>query len=138
MMYNFHTTNVEIKDGKTTFNSIFIYPFLDAVATFLADSVNWSKAGFRRGETPLQSMAKQLKTLELYKEENHSYLADGIIKLYGLKGLEVMLLETSGCFASSNRAKHSFDHHKGLFGALSMLKSIANQFNKAIIQTFCK
>ncbi|RCI06048.1 hypothetical protein CU098_013542, partial [Rhizopus stolonifer] len=46
--YNFHTTNVDIKDGETAFNSIFIYPFLEAEATFLADSVNWSKAGFRR------------------------------------------------------------------------------------------
>lgn len=82
-------------------------------------------------------MAKQTRTLELYKEESHSYLADGIIKLYGLKDLEILLLEISGSFASMDRAKHSFDHHKGVFRALSMLKSIADKYEKAYIETFC-
>ena len=83
-------------------------------------------------------MAKQLKILGLYKEENHSYLSDGIIKLYGLKGLEVLLLEASGSFASMDWAKHSFGHHKDVFGALSMLKSIADKCEKASIEAFCQ
>ncbi|ORE08036.1 hypothetical protein BCV72DRAFT_304060 [Rhizopus microsporus var. microsporus] len=83
-------------------------------------------------------MAKQLKILELHKEENHSYLADGIVKLYGPKDLEVLLLETSSSFASIDRAKYLFDHHKGFFGTLSMLKLTADKFHKASIETFCK
>lgn len=90
-----------------------------------------AKTRFRRGEAPLQSMATQTRTLELYKEESHSYLADVIIK-----GLESLLLEISGSFASMDRAKHSFDHHKGVFRALSMLKSIADKYEKAYIEAF--
>lgn len=117
---------------------MFVFPFLDALATFLAETKQWCKAGFRHGEAPLKAMATQLKTLEFVNEDIHSYLADGILKLYGLKGLEVMLVETSGCFGSTDRPKHSFDHHKGVFGSLSMLKSIADQFFHATIDTFCK
>ncbi|GAA5798331.1 hypothetical protein HPULCUR_003733 [Helicostylum pulchrum] len=136
--FAFHTTNVDVKDGETTFNSLFIYPFIEAVATFVANTVTWSKAGFRRGEVPLQSMAKQLKSLEFYDEESHTHLADGLFKLYGLKGLEILLLESSGCFGNTDRVKHSFDHHKGLFGALSMLKQIADSFHKASVDSFSK
>ncbi|KAG1471658.1 hypothetical protein G6F56_001993 [Rhizopus delemar] len=81
-------------------------------------------------------MGKQLKSIPLYKEDNHSYLADEIIKLYGPENIEVLLLETSGCFGSNDKPKISFDHHKGLFGALAMLKSIADEFPMATVGTF--
>ncbi|KAI9258446.1 hypothetical protein EDC94DRAFT_635717 [Helicostylum pulchrum] len=120
--FAFHTTNVDIEDGETTFNSLFIYPFIEAVTAFVANT----------------SMAKQLKSFEFYDEESHTYLADGLFKLYGLKGLGILLLETSGCFGNTDRVKHSFDHHKGLFGSLSMLKQISDSFHKASVDTFSK
>ncbi|KAI7899312.1 uncharacterized protein BX663DRAFT_441561 [Cokeromyces recurvatus] len=83
-------------------------------------------------------MGKQLKTLPLYEEDNHSYLADGVIKLYGLKNIEILLLETSGCFGSTDKSKIAFDHHKGLFEVLAMLKSIADEFPMASVETFQK
>ncbi|KAG1055544.1 hypothetical protein G6F43_002499 [Rhizopus delemar] len=137
-IYNFHTTTIDIKDGEATFNSLFIYPFLEAVTTWLKESEDWCKAGFRHGETPLVSMGEQLKTLPLYKEDSHIYLADGIIKLNGVKNIEILLLETSGCFGSIDRSKIAFDHHKGLFGALAMLKSIADEFPMASMEAFQK
>jgi hypothetical protein len=81
-------------------------------------------------------MSKQLEALPLYEEDNHLYLADGIIRLYGLKGIEVLLLETSGCFSNKDRSKIGFDHHKDLFGAFVMLKSIADEFSLASVNTF--
>lgn len=108
------------------------------MTTWLKESQDWCKAGFRPGETQLISMGKQLKNIPLYKEDNHSYLADGIIKLYGLKNIEIVLLETSGCFGSIDKSKIAFDHHKGLFGALAMLKSIADEFPMATVETFQK
>ncbi|KAG1466888.1 hypothetical protein G6F56_004605 [Rhizopus delemar] len=137
-IYNFHTTTVDVKDGEATFNSLFIYPFLETVTTWLKESQDWCKAGFRPGETQLISMGKQLKNIPLYKEDNYSYLVDGIIKLYGLKNIEIVLLETSGCFGSIDKSKIAFDHHKGLFGALAMLKSIADEFPMATVETFQK
>lgn len=108
------------------------------MTTWLKESQDWCKAGFRPGETQLISMGKQLKNIPLYKEDNHSYLADGIIKLYGLKNIEIVLLETSGCFGSIDKSKIAFDHHKGLFGALAMLKSIADEFPMATVEAFQK
>ncbi|KAG2235784.1 hypothetical protein INT48_001010 [Thamnidium elegans] len=83
-------------------------------------------------------MGKQLNNIPLYKEDNHSYLADGIIKLYGLKNIEILLLETSGCFGSTDKSKIAFDHHKGLFVALAILKSIADEFPMATVEAFQK
>lgn len=110
------------------------------MTTWLKESQDWCKAGFRPGEAQLIVMGKQLKSIPLYKEDNHSYLADEIIKLYGPENIEVLLLETSGCFGSNDKPKISFDHHKGLFGALAMLKSIADEFPMATVGTFqrCK
>lgn len=72
----------------------------------------------------------------MYEEDNHLYLADGVIRLYGLKGIEVLLLETSGCFSNKDRSKIGFDHHKDLFGAFVMLKSIADEFSLASVNAF--
>lgn len=83
-------------------------------------------------------MGKQLKNIPLYKEDSHSYLADGIIKLYGLKNIEILLLETSGCFGFIDKSKIAFDHHKGLFGAFAMLKSITDELPMGSVETFQK
>lgn len=83
-------------------------------------------------------MGEQLKTLPLYKEDSHIYLADGIIKLNGVKNIKILLLETLSCFGSIDRSKIAFDHHKGLFGALAMLKSIADEFPMASMEAFQK
>ncbi|KAI7895589.1 uncharacterized protein EV154DRAFT_559347 [Mucor mucedo] len=38
--HSFHYTNVDIKEGKPSFNSLFVYLFLEAIAAFLADSIH--------------------------------------------------------------------------------------------------
>lgn len=134
--YDFHTTSLDVKDGETTFDALFIYTSLEAVGTYSKDSTEWTKAGFRHGEAQLQAMSKQLKTLPLYDDESHTYLADGIIKLYEMNSIELLLLETSGPFANTEKPKIAFGHHKGLFGALAMLKTVADMFPQADIDTF--
>lgn len=64
-----------------------MYPLLKAVGESLAEAINWCKAGFK-------------------PEENITYLADGVIKLFSLKNLEVLLLETSSCFGCTDRSKN--------------------------------
>ncbi|EIE90517.1 hypothetical protein RO3G_15228 [Rhizopus delemar RA 99-880] len=79
-------------------------------------------------------MKRQLKD----HDEVNLYLADGIIKLYKLKKVEVLLLETSSHFGSQDKAKSSFDHHKDLFGVLAMLKTVADEFYLGSVSTFSK
>lgn len=57
------------------------------MAALVAEGRSLCKAGFRTGEAQLSIMDKQLKNLEFYKEDNHSYLVDRIIKFYSLKNL---------------------------------------------------
>lgn len=83
--YRLHTSNIDLKYGEFTFNSLLLYPFIEAVADFVSENMAWSKAGFRNGKAPLVSMHKQLENTELYQNDNYNYFADGIIKLYGLK-----------------------------------------------------
>ncbi|KAI8351191.1 hypothetical protein EDC96DRAFT_447990 [Choanephora cucurbitarum] len=129
----FRAYKQDIKASEAVFNNMLIFPFLKAVATAVAEETS-SSAELVVGETPLVSMKKQLKEDESAK----LYLADGLIRLYGLKNLELLLLETSSCFGCKDRAKGSFDHHKGVFGALSMIKAAADEFYLAKVNTFVK
>ena len=81
-------------------------------------------------------MSTQLDSVGLNRDDAGQYKADGVIKLYGIHCLEILLLETSFHFGCTDRSKVSFDHHKGLFGALSMLKTIADTFCFASIEQF--
>lgn len=72
------------------------------------------------------------------QDESTLYKADGVIKRYSFEELEVLLLETSSHFGSTDKAKSSFDHHKGLFGGLSMPKTIADNFNLGSVESFAK
>jgi hypothetical protein len=81
------------KDGESTCDALFIYPFVQAVTDYVKEIKPSVKLGFRRGEAALESMGKQLKDHPLYKAENHIYLADDILKLYGLKDRKDLLAQ---------------------------------------------
>lgn len=87
-----------------------------------------SKAEFQSGQPRLDSMSKQLKAINIFVDERYCYKTDGLIKLFGLKKLELLVLETSGHFNNTDRVKLNFDHHKGIYGMLSMLKCIADDY----------
>ncbi|KAG0975044.1 hypothetical protein G6F29_011811 [Rhizopus arrhizus] len=136
--YALHTTYQDIADGETAFNSILIYPFLRAVSNAVADEVQDCKTDFKDGEAQLQAMIQQLKASGLYKNDKFQYKADGLVKMYGVNNLEILLLETSYHFGSKDKCKAAFDHHKGLFGSLSMLKTIADCFSLGTMESFQK
>ncbi|OBZ82243.1 hypothetical protein A0J61_09710 [Choanephora cucurbitarum] len=123
-------------DGETTFNDFLLYPFLRAVCFSVANFVADSNLEFKVGEAMLCSMGKLLK----HSSNNDSccYKADGIIKMFGFKEIEVALLETSSHFRNQDKTKHSFDHHKGTYGVLAMLKGIADEYHLASVDTFSK
>ncbi|CAO3633702.1 unnamed protein product [Mucor hiemalis] len=67
-----------------------------------------SGAIFKVGETPLQAMKKQIND----SDESSLYYADGIINFSKVKKLEVLLLETSSSFGSSDKTKSPFEHKR--------------------------
>ncbi|KAG1468126.1 hypothetical protein G6F56_004025 [Rhizopus delemar] len=130
--YSLYSTIQDIEDGEAVFNDILLYPLLKAVCIA-------SDAGvpqFKVGETQLRAMSKKTNESEIESDESTLYKADGIISLYGFNKVEVLLLETSGHFGSRDSSKSSFDHHKGLFGSLSMLKAIADKYSFGSLETF--
>lgn len=100
-----------------------LYPFLKIVAKAINEKTSCG-AIFKAGEVLLQAMKKQIND----PDEASLYYAGGIIKFYKINQLEVLLLETSSSFGSSDKTKASFDHHKGLFSVLVMLKVVADEF----------
>lgn len=91
-----------------------------------------------QGQPYLKSMSRQLKTFNLSIDDKNQYKSDGLIKLFGFKELELLLLETSGCLINKDKNKINFDHHKGMFGTLAMLKCIADDYAFASIEHFTK
>ncbi|KAL7322040.1 hypothetical protein PS15p_212131 [Mucor circinelloides] len=117
------STIQDIADGEAMFKDILLHPFLKAVCVASVAGV----PQFKVDETLLRAISKRANESEIDNDESTLYIADGIISLYDFNKVEVLLLETSGRFGSLNNSKSSFDHHKGLFGSLSMLKVTAEQ-----------
>lgn len=88
--------------------------------------------GFFPGEEHLLSMTKQLK------QKGRFFNADGVIRLQDLHDIEVCVAEVSGVYKNTDMTKINFDHHKGMFGVLSMLKTISNELKYASLDVFQK
>jgi hypothetical protein len=82
------------------------------------------KADFKPEEAFLQSMTTQLKALGLQNNDKSQYKADGLIKLYGIKDIEVLLLENSGSLNNSDKVKINYDHHKDVFVFITTVFSL--------------
>jgi hypothetical protein len=95
-------------------------------------------AELKVGEPVLKSMSKQLKELNLLVDDKSQYKADGIIKHFKMKEIEPLFLEASGSFGNKDKVKINFDHHKGTFGSLAILKTIADELSFASVDTFKK
>ncbi|KAG0165188.1 hypothetical protein DFQ30_008850 [Apophysomyces sp. BC1015] len=80
-------------------------------------------------------MSIQLK-LQGLLDSRHKYLADGVVRFDEDK--EILLLETSSAYSTATAEKISFDHHKGMFGLLSMMKTTADQYKYASFEIFRK
>ncbi|KAI9347086.1 hypothetical protein BD770DRAFT_446558 [Pilaira anomala] len=125
----------DLQDGEGTFNDLLIYPFLKAVARSVAESKETAFPEFIAGLASLKAaMIQQLNSAfgdTLYK-------ANGIIRLYGIKQLEILVLESSSCFGSTDRTKKFFGHHKSVIGAVTMLRTIPKKCTYGSVKTFAK
>lgn len=123
-----------LEDGEAMFNDMLLFPFLKAVSVASATGA----PQFKVGKTRLKAMAKRSNELVTENDDAAVYKADGIISLYELDKLKVLLLETSGHYNNKDASKISFDHHKGLFGTLSMIKAIAEKYSFGSVEAFKK
>lgn len=121
-------------NSEANFNSCLIYPFLKAIINAI-DSNNYG-CTFLPGKEPLASMSKQLKLSGQQEDDRNCYKADGVFRLLKLCNIEVLLLEASGAYGSTDKTKKPFDHHKGMFDMLPMLKSTLDEFRYASVEIF--
>ncbi|CEG66099.1 hypothetical protein RMATCC62417_02742 [Rhizopus microsporus] len=94
--YGSHVNKYKYEDG---FNQLFVWPYVDIIAKSI--TINNRKSDFESGQSHLQSMTQQLKANNLYIDEKNWHKSDGLIKLYGIKQIELLLLETSGHFGNT-------------------------------------
>lgn len=125
----------DLTSSESVFNHLLIYRFMDSVALSIQNKHDCG-SDFIPGEAYLSALKKQLKDIGNYKDDWFQYKADGIIKMISIRDLELLLVETSGPYANIDKTKSNFDHHKGTFGTLAMLKTIADEFNYAQIDIF--
>lgn len=128
--------SIPFDNSELTYQVCAIWSFLQTSINALSIN-NYGCRSLPR-EEPLISMTKQLKYTGQHDDERNCYKADSVFPLKDLFNLEILLLETSEAFASINKSKQSFDHHKEMFGFLCMLKTIADEFNYAAIKSFEK
>lgn len=86
---------------------------------------------FFPSEDHLLLMNKQKKKLGLMKDDRYHCNADGVIRLQGFHNVEV-----SGSFGATGVNKTNFDHHKTMFGLLSMLRTLANETKYGSLEIF--
>ncbi|KAI8346388.1 hypothetical protein EDC96DRAFT_521552 [Choanephora cucurbitarum] len=120
--------------SEDAFNQLVVYPLVTVISESLVTEEY--RTCFIQGQPILESMTRQLKLSGLANDDKSQYKTDGLIQITSLKNLEFLLVETSGCFNNKDKIKLNFDHHKGLFGALSMLKCIADDYSFASVDCF--
>jgi hypothetical protein len=131
--------NFKLTHSEAVYNKFLVEPFLKAVSA----SINEGKyagidVGFFPGEEHLLSMTRQLEQKGQFKDSRFRYNADGVIRLQDFYDIEVCVTEISGVFKNTDRTKINYDHHKAMFGVLSMLKTIADAMKYASLNIFEK
>ncbi|KAI8369681.1 hypothetical protein BD560DRAFT_329950 [Blakeslea trispora] len=123
--------------SESVFNVSLLFPCLAATTTFLQHNSDCDPC-FTPGEEQLNAMTQQLIITGLKVDNREKYNADGIIRLRELYDLEILLLETSGCFQNKDERKISFDNAKGMLALLAMMKTVADKFSYASVALFQK
>ncbi|KAG0183409.1 hypothetical protein DFQ28_001645 [Apophysomyces sp. BC1034] len=122
-----------ISRSEACYNGQVLHPCIRACCRMLR--VRDRGVSFLPAEEELISMSKQLRKRGLL-DQRFKYNADGILRLKSIANVEILLLETSSAYDSASNGKTSFDHFKGMFGLLSMLKTVADEFPLADYDIF--
>lgn len=126
-----YQSSADPKHNGSVFSNRLIMPFLEMIASHLSDYNDFQVTCFP-AEEPLLSMTNCLKETN----RTYIYLADSIFRLCSLHNIEFLLLKVSGAFLNNDQTKIDFYHHKSMFGSLSILQTIAEQFKFGTIEDF--
>ncbi|KAF7722075.1 hypothetical protein EC973_003724 [Apophysomyces ossiformis] len=136
-MHNVYLRLPSLSYSESVFNANLIWPCLNACVKFVKEHHNKNcDPYFVPGEESSNAVTTQLQRIGAKYDDRYKYNADGVIRLRGLLETEIMIVETSGSFDKRDKTKISFDLHKGMFGLLSMLKTIADKYEYASIESF--
>ncbi|CAO0801821.1 unnamed protein product [Mucor circinelloides] len=93
-VYKMYKSPVDYDANEDAFNQLYTWPYLDLIG----NSINTEecKGYFIQGQPILQSMDQQLKATGVSVDDKSQYKTDGLVKLFNLKNLELLLLETLG------------------------------------------
>lgn len=127
------TSAVDIKHSESAYNQTVISPIFKSIARQLY--TEYGTVWFP-GEEKLNSLFDQLKLIHPDIDKRHGYNADSVLRVRSHSNLEVFIAEVSSRFMQTDKSKHSTDHHKGMFGLLSMAKAIADNYKHATLATF--
>lgn len=128
---------VQLTHSEAVFNNFLVEPFLKAVSYSISEEkYAWLDVGFFPGEEHLLSMTRQLKQKGQFKDGRFCYNADGVIRLQDFHDIEVCVAEVSDVFKNTDITKINFDHHKGMFAVLLMLKTVADELKYASLDVF--
>ncbi|KAI9481339.1 MAG: hypothetical protein EXX96DRAFT_481160, partial [Benjaminiella poitrasii] len=126
----FPTEGKTLVHSENCFKSDSLWPAQQAVAAYLR--TKGYKAIFYTREEELEAMTNELEK-DGQMDGRFKYYADGILRI---NNLEVLIMEVSSAHDKATNVKFSFDHYKGMFGALSVLKNIATRYKYATFGTF--
>ncbi|KAF7727191.1 hypothetical protein EC973_007889 [Apophysomyces ossiformis] len=132
-----YTAKPNLGHSETKLNEALVWPAM----RFALYAVTKKKRGlqFFPGEERLRSMSIQLKANGTYVDERSCYKADGVLRCTEDNNeLEVTLLETSNAYGQADPTKINFDFHKGMYGAVSMLKTVADIYKYASFHIMAK
>lgn len=69
----------------------------------------------------------------MIKNDRETYKADGI---YFVGRFEICINEISGPFGKTSKSKIQFDFHKALYGCMSIMWDIVQQYHFGSLKTF--
>ena len=134
-----YKAGADLIHSETMINELVTWPSLKF--TLYAVTGNTRGLVFFPGEEQLLSMTKQLKNNNTRYDERSCYKGDSILRCLDKKtggNMELVLLETSSSYDDTTEKKVNFDFHKGMFGTVAMLITIANRYNYAPFDSFEK
>lgn len=108
--------------SEATFNTSLLHPCLLAVVYLLQKKKSDFRHVFVAGEEPLKAMVDVLTNGQNKNDLRKRYHADAVIRVTDLVNLEVLLLETSGCYKNTSDRKITFYSTKGMFALLALMK----------------
>lgn len=123
-----------LKRTESIYRSYFLDECMKIIRTYVRQKGTLVK--FLPGEIELKAMTLQCQ--KGLTNSHYRYKADGIIISDKDFDLEILLIEVSNAFNSTGNTKISFDHHKAMFGMLTMIRTIAFKYNKASPDTLKK